>query len=85
MKYFGITECPDEKCKLHSVLQIQQNKFWTRPESKTIFRDDSVIVHLHFTGTTPVADFWPQYFKTAKKKPSSSSTEIQKFNSRSVR
>lgn len=27
MKYFGITECPDEKWKLHSVLQIQQNKF----------------------------------------------------------
>lgn len=79
MQFFGITECPDEKCKLHSVLQIQQNEFWTRPEKKTIFRSDNVIVHLHYTGTTPVAVFWPHLLQdcTAKKEPSSSSTEIQ--------
>lgn len=47
------------------VLQIQQNEFWTRAENKTLFRSDSVIVHLHYTGTTSVADFCPHYYKTA--------------------
>lgn len=84
MKYFGITECPDEKWKSHSVLKIQQNKFWTRPENKTIFRDDSIIIHLHYTGTTPMADFWPHYFKTAQPRKNPV-PQAQKFNCRSVR
>lgn len=66
------------------LLQIQQNKFWTRPENKTIFRSDSVIVHPNYTGTTPVADFWPHYFKTAQPRKNPV-PQAQKFNSRSVR
>lgn len=48
------------------VLQIHQNKFWTRPENQTIFRSDSVTVHIHYIGITSVADFWSHYYKTAQ-------------------